>query len=154
MKNNNIQLDSSNAFILKTLGVKVVSFAYPCGQKYVGKGEKTKSYVPLIARQFETGRSWHDEDANDPFFCNFPQLNGMEMDGKSFEELKLLIDKAKAKRKWLILAGHEVNDGGDQTTLLTTLEAICKYAADPSNEVWLDNVHDIARYIKNQRNNH
>ena len=81
-------------------------------------------------------------------------LNGMEMDGKSFEDLKLLIDKAKTKGKWLILAGHEVNDGGDQTTLLTTLEALCKYADDPSNEVWLDNIHKITRYFKTQRNIH
>ena len=148
------QLDSSNLFIEKTLGVKVVSFAYPCGQKYVGKGENTKSYVPLIARHFETGRSWHDEDANDPTFCNMVQLNGMEMDGKSFEELKSLIDKAKLKEKWLILAGHDVNNGGDQTTRLESLEALIQYAADPSNEIWLDNVHHIASYIKTHRKIH
>ena len=148
------QLDSANAIIQKFLGVKVKSFAYPCGQKYLGKGENTKSYVPLIARKFETGRSWHDEDANDPMFCNLVQLNGFEMDGKSFDELKSWIDKAKAKGKWLILAGHEVNNGGDQTTLLTTLEALCKYASDPSNEIWLDNIHNVATYIKKQRKVH
>lgn len=148
------QLDSANDFIQETLGVKALSFAYPCGQKYVGKGENTKSYVPLIARKFETGRSWHDEGANDPIYCNFVQLNAIEMDGKSFEDLKLLLDNAKTKGKWLILAGHEVNNGGDQTTLLTTLEAICKYAADPANEVWLDNVHNIYSYIKNHKKIH
>ena len=81
------QLDSSNAAIQKILGVKAVSFAYPCGQKYVGAGVNTKSYIPLIAKKFETGRGWRDEDANDPLFCNFAQLNGMEMDGKSFDEI-------------------------------------------------------------------
>lgn len=145
------QLDSANAFIQQTLGVKALSFAYPCGQKYVGKSDHTKSYVPLIARRFETGRGWHDEGANDPGYCNFVQLNAIEMDGKSFEDLKSQIDKAKTKGQWLILAGHEVNNGGDQTTLLATLEAICKYAADPANEIWLNNVHNVATYIKTQR---
>ena len=145
------QLDSSNAVIQKLLGIKAVSFAYPCGQKYVGKGVNTKSYIPLIAKKFETGRGWRDEDENDPMYCNFAQLNGMEMDGKSFDEIKLLIEDAKAKGKWLVLVGHEVNNDGYQTTLLTTLEAICKYAKDPSNEIWIDNVHNIASSIKKQR---
>jgi peptidoglycan/xylan/chitin deacetylase (PgdA/CDA1 family) len=148
------QLDSSNAFIQKILGIKVVSFAYPCGQKYVGNGVKTKSYVPLIARQFETGRGWRDEDSNDPVYCNFYQLNGIEMDGKSFDEIKILIDNSKAKGNWLLLAGHDIGSGGDQTTLINTLEAICEYAADPAHEIWLDNVHNIASYIKKQRKIH
>ena len=36
-------------------GVKPLSFAYPCGQTYVGRGQDTKSYVPLIAELFATG---------------------------------------------------------------------------------------------------
>ena len=149
-----MELDSSNTVLEKILGVKVVSFAYPCGQKYVGKGVNTKSYIPLIAKKFETGRGWRDEDANDPMFCNFAQLNGMEMDGKSFDEIKLLIDDAKAMGKWLILAGHEVNKGGNQTTQLTNLEAMCEYAKDPANGIWIDNVHNIVSYIKKQRGIH
>lgn len=145
------QLDSSNAAIQEILGIKAVSFAYPCGQKYVGKGVNTKSYIPLIAKKFETGRGWRDEDANDPIYCNFAQLNGMEMDGKSFDEIKLLIDDAIAKGKWLVLVGHEVDNSGYQTTLLNTLEAICKYAENPSNGIWIDNIHNIALYIKGKR---
>ena len=50
-----------------------------------------------------------------------------------------------------MLAGHEINDGGFQTSQLATIEAICKYAADPGNGIWIDNVHNIAAYIKNKR---
>ena len=145
------QLDSSNAIIQKILGVKVTSFAYPCGQKYVGKGVHTKSYVPLISKKFKTGRGWQDEDANDPIYCNLAQLNGMVMDGKSFDEIRLLIDNAKAKGKWLILAGHEVSSGGDLTTSLITLKAICEYAKDTANGIWIDNVQSISSHIKKQR---
>ena len=54
--------------------------------------------------------------------------------------------------KWLILVGHEMNDKGEQTSLLTTLEAICEYAMDPANEIWIDNVQNIAFYVLEKQN--
>ena len=148
MKKN---LDSANKIIKRELGVTPVSFAFPCGQKFVGRGKDTKSYVPLIATLFESGRGWLDEAPNEPSYCDMSQLTGMELDGKSFDEVKKIIESAKANGKWLILAGHEMNEGGDQTSLLTTIEAVCKYALDPANEIWIDNVHNIATYIKQKR---
>jgi beta-glucosidase len=144
------ELDSANKIVEKDLGVKPVSFAFPCGQTFVGRGENTKSYIPLVASLFESGRLWQSEGPNDPAFCDMSQLTGMEMDGKSFDQVKELIETAKSTGKWLILAGHEINEGGNQTTLLPTLEAICKYALDPANGIWIDNVHNIAAYVKSK----
>jgi len=146
-----IELDSASKFIQKILGVQPVSFAFPCGQTFVGRDKNTKSYVPVVSALFETGRGWLDEGPNDPIFCDMSKLTGMELDGKSFDEMKQLIESAKNKGQWLILAGHEMNEGGNQTSLLSTIEAICKYASDPSNGIWIDNVHNIASYIKDQR---
>jgi peptidoglycan/xylan/chitin deacetylase (PgdA/CDA1 family) len=42
-------IDRANAEIQQLLGVRMVTFAYPCGQKFVGRGSQVKSYVPLIA---------------------------------------------------------------------------------------------------------
>jgi hypothetical protein len=28
---------------------------------------------------------------------------------------------------------------------------LCKYAADPANGIWIDNVHNIASFIKQKR---
>ncbi len=145
------ELDSANKIIKQELGVEPTSFAFPCGQTFVGRGENIKSYIPVVASLFESGRLWLSEGPNDPMFCDLSQLTGMELDGKSFEQVKKLIETAKSTGKWLILAGHEMNDGGNQTSLLTTIEAICKYAKDPANEIWIDNVHNIASYIKKQR---
>ncbi len=144
-------LDSANKIIKDVVGVAPVSFGYPCGQKFVGRGTNVKSYVPLISAMFETGRGWRDEGPNDPAFCDMAQLTGMELDGKAFEEIKKLIDEAKSTGQWLILAGHEINVGGSATSRLSTLEAICKYASDPSNGIWIDNVHNIASYINKKR---
>lgn len=145
------ELDSASILIKKMLGIQPVSFAYPCGQTFVGRGNKTRSYVPLISMKFETGRGWLSEGPNDPAFCDMSQLTGMELDGKSFEQALSLIEEAKSKGLWLIFAGHEMNKGGSQTSLLSTIEAICKYASDPANGIWIDNMHTIAAYVKGKR---
>lgn len=146
-----LELDSASNLIKTMLGIRPVSFAYPCGQTFIGRGKMTRSYVPVIADGFETGRGWLSEGPNDPVFCDLSQLYGMELDGKSFKQILSLIGEAKSKSMWLILAGHEMNEGGSQTSLLTTIEAICKYASDPVNGIWIDNVHNIASYIKEKR---
>ena len=146
-----IELDSANKLIKEMLGIQPVSFAFPCGQKFVGRGNMTRSYVPVISAMFESGRGWMDEGPNDPSFCDLSQLMGMEMDGKSFEQIKTLIVSAGSKGQWLLLAGHEMNVNGFQTSQLATIEAICKYAIDPANGIWIDNVHNIAAYIKEKR---
>jgi hypothetical protein len=82
------------------------------------------------------------------------QLTGIELDGKSFEQVKSIIEEAKKTGKWIVFAGHEMNDGGRQTSLLVTLRELCRYASDPSNGVWIDNVHNIALYILQENREH
>ncbi|MGZ5189679.1 MAG: polysaccharide deacetylase family protein [Flavisolibacter sp.] len=144
-------IDSANKLIKKELGIQPVSFAFPCGQTFIGRGQNTKSYIPVISTMFETGRGWLDEGPNDPSFCDMSQLTGMELDGKSFDQIKKLIESARSKGQWLILAGHETDEEGSQTSLLSTIEAICQYALDPANGIWIANVHKIASYIKEKR---
>ena len=146
-----IELDSASSVIKSLLGVQPVSFAYPCGETFVGKGLSLKSYIPVVASLFESGRLWLSEGPNDPVNCDMAQLTGMELDGKSFDQIKTLIESAKKKGQWLILAGHEINNDGKQTSLLPTIEEICKYASDPASGIWIDNVHNVASYIREKR---
>jgi len=145
------ELDDANQAIVRLLGVKPRDFAYPCGQTFVGRGREVKSYVPLVAERFLSGRKWLNEDANDPSFCDLAQLLALESDGKPFEALKALIDKAMNEGRWLILVGHEVGDGGYQTTLASAVEGVCLYAKDPSNGIWIDTVGAIADYVRKTR---
>ena len=146
------ELEESNNIIERLLGVRPVSFAYPCGQKFVGRGQGLKSYVPLVAEEFLAGRGWMDEWSNDPAFCDMAQLMGVELDGKDFEQVKQLIDRTLANGGWLVFCGHEIGEGGaHQTTLSSTLKAICEYAQDPANGLWLDTVEEVAGYILKQR---
>jgi beta-glucosidase len=145
------ELDSASSIIKNLLGVHPVSFAYPCGQTYVGIGTNLKSYIPLIATKFESGRIWLSEGPNNPAKCDMANITGMELDGKTFEQVKAMIESAREKGSWLVLAGHEMNDEGFQTSRLSTIEAICKYASDPANDIWIDNVHNVASYIRDKR---
>ena len=133
------------------LGVRPKSFAFPCGQTFVGRGVNTKSYVPVVARLFLTGRGWLGEGPNDPGFCDFAQLTGMEMDGKAFDEILTLIHNAKATGSWLVLAGDEMGDSGRQTTRLSMLKQLMEYAQKPDSGIWLAPVDTVAEYIKKQK---
>ena len=141
------ELEAANTSIESALGVRPATFAYPCGQKYVGRGRRLKSYVPLVAELFLAGRGWMDEGANDPSFCDPAQLLGMELDGLDVAQAKELIETAVENGAWLVFCGHEVGKGGRQTTRADTLEAICRYASNPDNGIWIDTVENIARYV-------
>ena len=145
------QLTECNKRIQDLLNVKAEVFAYPCGQKYVGKGINTKSYVPLVAEMFLAGRGWMDEAANDPVYDNYSQLTGVEMDGKDFDQILLMLEDAKKSGQWLVLAGHEMGDSGAQTTRLSMLQKLMEYAQNPANGIWLQPVGTVAKYIQQHR---
>jgi len=145
------ELDQANREIERLLGVHPRTYAYPCGQKYVGRGEDTRSYVPVVAERFEAGRGWRDEGANDPAFCDPAQLMTIELDGLTFEQLKALIDDAAGKGFWLVFCGHEIGSGGRQTVLVDTLRVFCEYARNPANGLWVDTVANVTRYVRDQR---
>ena len=145
------ELVESNRLIMELLGVKPVVFAYPCGQKFVGRGINTKSYVPLIAELFLTGRGFLEETPNDPGYTDFTQLTGIEMDGKDFDQILPLLEEARKNGQWVVLAGHEMGESGVQTTRLAMLEKLIEYAQDPANGIWLAPVGTVAAFIHDQR---
>lgn len=145
------ELLEANKQIEKLLGVTPKVYAYPCGLTYLGRGRNTESFVPLIDELFLAGRTWRDEAPADANYGDLAKLTGMEMDGKEFEEILPLIQQASKDHQWLILAGHETRESGNQTTRLATLEKIIKYAQDPANGIWLAPMGTIAEYVKKKR---
>jgi peptidoglycan/xylan/chitin deacetylase (PgdA/CDA1 family) len=145
------ELDGASADIQGLLGVTPLTFAYPCGQKFVGRGREVKSYVPLVAERFIVGRGYLDEAANDPAFCDLAQATGRGFDDLNYEQVKKLAMQAREQGRWLILVGHEIGAPAFQTTDAAALEALCQYARDPANGLWVDTVAAIGKYIREQR---
>jgi peptidoglycan/xylan/chitin deacetylase (PgdA/CDA1 family) len=145
------ELARADAHIQELTGVTPRTFAYPCGQKYVGRGQHTQSYVPLIARRFLAGRGFRDESPNDPVYCDLAQAAAVDGDDLPFEQYRKWVDRAVEEGGWVIFAAHEVGAGGIQTTRLDALDALCRYCADPANGVWIDTVAAIGAYIRQFR---
>ena len=141
------EIFDSNQEIGLLLGVRPRTFAYPCGQKFIGRGGAVESYVPLVAERFIVGRGWLDEGPNNPSCCDLAQVMGMSMDNQDFSDIKELLDSAVKNGQWLVLVGHEVGRAGELSTGASTLEAICKYAGNPANGVWIDTVNAVGSHV-------
>ena len=145
------QLDAANAEVQDLLGVKPRTFAYPCGQKFVGRGRDVRSYVPLVAERFLVGRGYLDESANDPQVCDLAQAMGTSFDDMEFEQMRNQVEQAANEGRWVIFVGHEIGKRGYQVTDTAALEALCEYLKDPAHGIWLGTVAEIAEYIRQQR---
>lgn len=146
------ELVSANAAILEKLGVSPRTFAYPCSQKFVGRGNAVQSYVPVVAEHFLVGRGFGDGYFNSPAFFDLAQALGLDSDNTPFEKLKVLLDAATREGGWVIFCSHEVgSDDAIQTMHVDVLNELCRYAVDPANGIWIDTVTAIASYIKDRR---
>lgn len=145
------ELEEANRQISQLLGVTPTTYAFPCGLTTIGRGKNAQSFVPLIADMFVAGRGWLDEAPVDPSYCDMAQLTGVEMDGKDFGQLLPMIRQAEKDGQWLVLAGHETADSGNQTTRLAMLEKLIQYARDPQNGIWIAPIGTIAAYVKEKR---
>jgi len=148
------QLDEANTEIQRLLGVRMVTFAYPCGQKFVGRGRQVKSYVPVVAEKFLVGRGYYDEYFNDPAFCDLAQAGGTAFDDMDYIQMVKLIARAAEQGAWIIFVGHEIGERAFQVTDATALAALCRYMQDPANGIWVDTVERIGRYVQQQRGEH
>lgn len=144
------ELDDANAEIERLLGVKPMTFAYPCGQKFVGRGVEVRSYVPLVAARFLAGRGYLDEAANDPNVCDLAQSMGVGFDGLTAKQIMDLVSDATKSGRWLIFVGHEIGTSGAQTTNIEALGELLKFAKDPANGIWIDTVQAVAKHVQKQ----
>ncbi len=145
------ELVDSSAAIEHLLGVVPTTFAYPCGQSFVGRGQDVRSYVPLVARHFLVGRGAFNESHNDPAFCDLALVFGMNGDGERFETLKALVDRAAAEGGWLILFGHDIGHAGQQTTRADVLERLCRHCTREGSGIWIDTVAAVGQHIARAR---
>ena len=66
LKRMRAELLDANQQIQQLLAITPESFAYTCGDTTLGRGLKNKSYIPVVAELFTSGRGWQNEAANNP----------------------------------------------------------------------------------------
>jgi hypothetical protein len=146
------ELTDANRAIEKAAGVQPRTFAYPCGQTFVGRGRGTSSYVPLISELFLAGRLWLSEAANDPGYVDLAQITGYPMDDVEFDALEPVIRDVVDRGQWLVLAGHDIGSTpGKQVTRVTALRALTRYLQQPDRHIWVDTVGAVATHVNRTR---
>jgi peptidoglycan/xylan/chitin deacetylase (PgdA/CDA1 family) len=146
------ELTDANRAIEAATGVLPRTFAYPCGQTFVGRGRAVVSYVPLVSELFLAGRLWLSEAPNDPGYVDLAQITGYPMDDVDFSELEPVVRDAIARGQWLVLAGHDIGaTQGRQVTRVAMVRALTRYLQQPDRRVWVDTVCAVATYVNRTR---
>lgn len=146
------ELNDATRAIEDATGVRPVTFAYPCGQTFVGRGRTTASYAPLVSELFIAGRLWLSEAPNDPGYVDLAQLFGYPMDDVDFSALEPIVRDTIDRGQWLVLAGHDIGQQpGKQVTRVETLRALTRYLRERRQTVWVDTVGAIAKYVQRAR---
>lgn len=141
------ELLAANKKLKKLLGVTPTTYAYPCGQTWVGRGASTTSFVPLISRLFEIGRIAGDDQYNVPGRFDFYQVWAISMDNKPFDLIRNEVDTTLEVGGWLVLCGHDIGPAGVRsTTSLKMLHRLLDYLE--TKNVWVDTIATIGGYIK------
>jgi len=141
------ELDNATKVIVEKLGVTPSTFAYPCGQRHIGRGATRQSYEPLVNARFFYARG--DEILRSP-----PQVLARGSDRTSLEEMRQHLAEAQRVEGWLILIGHEVGPESHPdplTTLTDALDTFCRELAEKHPDVWVAPVSHIAAHIAAQR---
>jgi peptidoglycan/xylan/chitin deacetylase (PgdA/CDA1 family) len=155
-------IDGANAEIQHLLGVTPITFAYPCGEMFVGRGRGTASYIPLVAERFVVGlgptEDWttdrYEPVLNNPALCDLARVHETsfgEWITMDFEDLVKRVSKAIEGGRWLVFGGHEFGDQGRHVANDSVIRALCRYITDPSRGIWVDTVGRIGKYIQEQR---
>lgn len=139
-------IDTASAAIEQVFTTRPLTFAYPCGQDYVGRGAQRRSYVPLVTDRFVAARGYGDQTGNDPRRRDLSRLRAYAIDELDERNLDAIVDAGIAAGEWVIMAGHEIGDPGEQTVLATALDRLCRrLAAD--ERVWVAPVLTVAEHV-------
>lgn len=127
-------------------GLGPVSFAYPCYQPFVGRGDSRQSYVPVVARHCVAGRG-RGETPNDPFACDTAYLWSFPCERMTGAQLVGLVEEALALGRWTILTFHGIHEG-HLAVADRDLDMLCAHLARRSAAIWTPTVAEGAQLVQ------
>lgn len=150
---DDIEADLADASrqLLEALDVAPRSFAYPCGQTFVGRGLGAQSYIPVVARMFDVGRTFNDRWPNDPRHCDLAKVACLNSDGRTLDDLRPWLEDTVARSGWLVLGGHAIGRDGGQATSPETIEAVVSWWRSAGGRV--DTIGAIGAAVKEMQTN-
>lgn len=143
-------IDAASQAIQDLLGVQPKTFAYPCGQSFIGRRRQRRSYVPLVAERFVAGRGYASETGNLPERCDLAHLEAYVIDGLDAGALQSLVDAGMIRGEWVIMVGHDIGQRGSQTVPVGELDRFCRRVSH-DDRVWIAPVLQVAERIRSRR---
>lgn len=131
---------------------KLTSYAYPCYESTVGRGQKRTSYTPFIARNFIAARAKGEvrgELANDPRYCDLHHLSSWPVEFQSGALMIGLVEQAAALGRWAVFTFHGI-DEGHLSVGQGEFSALIEYLQRCKADIWSAPVAEIGAYIHNQ----
>lgn len=144
-------IDAATKHIEDDFDITPRTFAYPCGQQFVGRGATSASYVPVIAERFVVGRGFRNESSNLPAVCDLARTCGTDFDDTPFDRIEPILKDVAESGRWAVFCGHAVGEGGAFTVEASMLDELCAYASDAANGLWIDTVDAIGSYVRDQQ---
>jgi len=124
------------------------TFAYPCYNTHVGRGEGRQSYVPLIARHFLAGRIGCEFGfANFPDVVDLACVAGSDAQRMSGFEMIGLVEELTARGQWVVLVFHEI-DGPRLTVGSHDFELLLGFLARRSRDIWVAPLGEVAAKVE------
>lgn len=139
---------------------KTLTYAYPCGQVWLG--QEKKSYVPVVEKIFTAARLYRDEleDAAalsmpahaDPKNVDLMLVPGFACDGKTAAQIIEFIKDVEKNGNWAVLTFHSIEEQAPEYgTKTAEYEKVMKYIASRKKELWAAPFGEVSEYIKNRR---
>lgn len=122
-----------------------VSFAYPCYQPFIGRGETRRSYVPLVVKHCWAGRG-RGERTNDPWYCDLGYVWSWPVERMTGAEMVGLVEQTVAEGGWGVLTFHGIQEG-HLSVADVDLEELCAHLAANRERVWTAPLADVAEYV-------
>jgi hypothetical protein len=145
------ELREANGIIRQAIGAAPVTFAYPCGQTFIGRGEACRSYVPVVARNFLAGRGFRAEFVNSPDYCDLAHLGGVDSDMFSFDQYMAWINRALDEGGWIVFVGHDIREKpAFQVSVTGELDRLLGKFKEPGSGIWVDTVAAVSAHVKSK----
>ena len=104
-----------------------------------------------MAKHFLAGRGFMGQTPNDPTFCDLAHVHAYDSDGRPLESFRALAEEAIKAGTWIVFAGHEIGEGGRQTTQIPVLRELGSYLRNRQADLCVAPVAAVADHIRQHR---
>ncbi len=123
------------------------TFAYPCYQTFVGRGEGRKSYVPVVAKHFLCGRGRAEfGTASIPAVCDLAAVGAIGAERMSGFEMIGLVEELTSRGQWVNLCFHEI-DGPNLSVARSDFAMLLDYLKRTESEIMAAPLVEVARKV-------